>query len=259
MGSKFHERFDITIDIEESKRRFVNRVQNLIFFKFFYTALSDSQRSETLLKTASFLGEKYLQKFSIERYVDNNFYRCVAALEAFYKSINNVYLRRFENLIHFILEESEIDLGITWKSGVFFKTGAKLLDEELVNENLRWLSDQKYKIVLEPFTRGLHHFLESEKHPQILSSVITDMYEALEALAKIITERDKDLSGNAELFIKKLGVSDSYKRLVKEYISFANEFRHASKKGVEKPKLSIPEVESFIYMTGLFIRLATKM
>lgn len=99
-----------------------------------------------------------------------------------------------------------------------------------------------------------------EKRPELLSDVITDAYEALEALAKIVTGREsKDLSGNAELFIKKLGVSENYKKMLKEYISLANEFRHAAQEGKEKPKLTIPEVESFIYLTGLFIRLATQM
>ena len=82
------------------------------------------------------------------------------------------------------------------------------------------------------------------------------MYEALEALGKIVTNRDKDLSANAELFLKKLGVSEAYKKLLKEYISYANKFRHAADTSVPKPNLSTAEVESFIYLTGVFVRLA---
>ena len=82
------------------------------------------------------------------------------------------------------------------------------------------------------------------------------MYEALEALGKIVTNRDKDLSANAELFLKKLDVSEAYKKLLKEYISYANNFRHAADISAPKTNLSIAEVESFTYLTRVFIRLA---
>lgn len=83
------------------------------------------------------------------------------------------------------------------------------------------------------------------------------MYEALEALAKIVTGRDKDLSANAEVFISAVKVSEGYKRVLKEYIDYANKMgRHAGEKGQAKPSLSRKEVESFVYLTGLFIRVA---
>jgi len=82
------------------------------------------------------------------------------------------------------------------------------------------------------------------------------MYEALEALAKIVTGRDKDLSANAESFLKNLSISEPYKKLPKEYISYANNFRHAAATNAKKPNLSMAEVESFTYLTGVFIRLA---
>jgi len=50
--------------------------------------------------------------------------------------------------------------------------------------------------------------------------------------------------------------SDEYKKLLKAYIEYANEFRHAAEEGTPKPALSPAEVESFVYMTGVFIRLA---
>ncbi|MDE3242621.1 MAG: hypothetical protein KGO52_07900 [Nitrospirota bacterium] len=125
-----------------------------------------------------------------------------------------------------------------------------------MNDVLGYLAAKGYEGVLEPFRKGLDHFLHSEKKAELLSDVITDMYEALEALVKIYTGRDKDLSANAELFISKLKVSEEYKPVIKSYIDYANEFRHAAEKGQKKPSPSRQEVESFIYMTGLFIRLA---
>ena len=83
------------------------------------------------------------------------------------------------------------------------------------------------------------------------------MYEALEALTKIVTNRpEKDLSANQELFIKRLKASEPYKKILKDYIEYANEFRHAQKAGEKRPDVSEAEVESFVYLTGLFVRLA---
>jgi sulfur transfer protein SufE len=84
------------------------------------------------------------------------------------------------------------------------------------------------------------------------------MYEALEALAKVVTGRDKDLSANRELFLSKVKASEGYKGILKEYIEYANNFRHAPKQGQEKPNVSVNECESFVYLTGLFIRLAIR-
>jgi len=64
------------------------------------------------------------------------------------------------------------------------------------------------------------------------------------------------LSGNAEMFIKTVKASEYYKELLKDYISYANQFRHVVRHAGARPILTIPEVESFIYLTGLFIRLA---
>jgi hypothetical protein len=76
-----------------------------------------------------------------------------------------------------------------------------------------------------PFEKGLTHFLYAAKRPEVLADVVTDMYESLEALTKIVTGRsDKDLSANREMFLAKVKASDEYKKLLKHYIDYANSF-----------------------------------
>src|SRR5882724_8038685 len=97
------------------------------------------------------------------------------------------------NLIQRLLDASEVDLGIRWENGRFIRSGAALLDEGLVNNPLRWLRSSGYEAVRTPFEKGLSHFLHASKRPELLTDVVTDMYESLEALAKIVTGRpDKD-------------------------------------------------------------------
>ena len=256
MNQKFHERFAIRVNIEEAKRRFVNRALNLVFNSFIYEYSDDYHIKREI---ATRLGEKYDYWDRIVNHIEGDFHRTLLALEAVYDTVVSYQKSELESLIRRILNESEFDLSIRWQNGRFIPSGAKLLDEELVNESLRWLSDKRYKSVLDPFSKGLEHFVHVGKRPELLSDVITDMYEALEALAKTVTGREKDLSANAELLIKKLGVSESYKKILKYYISYANEFRHAQKEGRKRPKVSIAEVESYMYLTGVFIRLATQI
>lgn len=204
------------------------------------------------------MGEEYYPSYSFKKYVKGDFHRCLQVIEASYNALeDDVDRKLLSRVIDHILGKSEIDLGIAWENGRFIRTGAKLLDQELVNEPLSWLKNRQYKNVYDPFAKGLSHFLQAEKRPELLYDVITDMYESLEALAKRVTGRPKkDLSANAELFIKKINISEDYKPIMKEYVSYANIFRHAIENGKERPSLSVREVESFIYLTGLFIRLA---
>lgn len=259
--AKFHERFDIELDIDEVKKRFMNRISNQIFDDFFENKFDEETRKGIILwQVANVLGKSFYWDYGFSTYIGMDFHKYLQAVEVFYNAlVDDALKRELESLINFVLAKSEVDLGVKWENGQFIRSGARLLDEKLVNENLRWLENPEYESVYTPFVKGLSHFLKAEKDPKLLYDVITDMYEAVEGLSKIVTgKHDKDLSANAELFISKIKVSPNYKKILKEYISYANDFRHALKKGQKRPKLSMNEVESFVYLTGLFIRLGSE-
>jgi len=253
---KFKDRFDIEVGQDEARKRFVNRLYNKIIFIFFNT-MEPGKKLLTHLEVVSALGDKYINGAKLSHQIGNDFYRNLLALETFYRCIDDSNQKILDILIQSLINESEVDLSIRWKKGKFIKSGANLLDDKLVNDIIHWLREKRYSSVFTPFEKGLNLFLRSDKHPELLSDVITDMYESLEAFSGIITNRPKkDLSANRELFISKVKASDAYKKILAEYIIYANEFRHASEEGRDKPSISHREVESFIYMTGLFIRLA---
>jgi hypothetical protein len=263
MTDKFHERFNIEVGLNEARRRFVNRALNLVFLSFLYEF---SNTDEIVLEIATVLGETYEDSDfdSLKEYIDDDFHKTLLAIEALFSAISplNIPSHTGEALVKIIdriINESEVDLGIRWQDGKFIRSGARYLDDKLVNDVLTWLSKKGYETVMTPYGKGLDHFLHAEKRPELLADVVTDMYEALEALSKIITGRsNNDLSSNRELFIKAVKASSACKKILKEYIDYANEFRHAAEEGREKPSLSIHEVESFIYLTGVFLRLAIK-
>ena len=262
-SKKFHERFDIDLGVEEAKRRFVNRVYNHLSASVFegeygFPAHDCDCYMEAI---ASRLGEQFIPRQfyflkDIRSYIQDDFLRSLEALEGLYSALDTYYKLKLESFIHDLLHNCERDLGIRWEDGAFVPQGARLLDERLVNDPLHWLRENpSLATVLTPFENGLHHFVEAQKKPNVLNDVITNMYLALEGLAKITTgHKADDLSANRELFLSKIKAPESYKRILKDYIEYANEIaRHAPEK---KPRTPSPwEVESFIYLTGLFIRM----
>lgn len=243
--------------MEAARKRFVNRIQNRLFDAISYN------NHDVMKEIANEIGLEHEYSRHVDFFVKGDFYRCLQAIEAIYRTDPTSYSeperrrKSYDSVIQKTISDSEIDLGIEWKSGHFQRTGAGNLDRTLVNDELRWLSSPKYERVLGPFDKGLRHLLESAKRPELLFDVITDMYEAVEALAKIITGREgRDLSGNAELFLSKIKASPKYKTILKDYIDYANDFRHPPEKGEARKPISQYEAESFVYLTGLFIRIA---
>jgi hypothetical protein len=258
MTKKFHERFELDLGIDEAKRRFVNRVLNFLLDDIRNIACEEygpNGWAPLGRHICSKLGERWSGPNCLSSVFKSDFEKCLQAIEALYAHPN--YADRANGGITSILQDTEIDIGIRWEKGRFLPSGASVLDEKLVNDVLGILSSSQYKGVSDPFKKGLDHFLHSTKKPALLADVLTDMHEALEALAKIICGKDRDLSPNRESFVSELKLADSYKRMLKEYIGYANDFaRHAGPGGKQKPLPSRKEVEGFMYLTGLFIRLA---
>lgn len=265
----FHQRFNIRVGVDDVRKRFISRALNMIEGEFPELELKmvDSAKPVyarmALVNVATRLGVGYEWNKVFSDYVGTDFHSCLLSLEALHETfIDQPSYYGYAIKVGFSVERAislcETDIGVEWRNGVFWPTGAKLLDSALVNENLRWLADKGYHNVLRPFEKGLRDFLEAQQKPERLVDAITDIYEAVEALARVVTGKDNELSGNAELFISKLGLGDYYKKMLKDYIGYANDYRHAAKLGEKKKPLIPNEVEAFIYTSGLFIRLATQ-
>jgi len=263
MKPDFHFRFDLEIPSDQIQQRFTNRILTDLDHNFSWLDKPGQRNNHyhnIMSRMAWILGIRYNPNTPLSDYFGNDFFKFLRVLEAlrtaFVGKMQDAYVNSLDDSIVGAITTSELDLGIEWKSGIFKKTGAKLLDENLINEPMQWLSNPKYENILNPFKKGLSHYLESHSNPERLLDTITDVYEALEAMVKEVTGNDRDLSANRELFISKLKLSEHYKRMLENHIEYANQYRHATKPG-ETRKLPVPnEVEAFVYTTGLFIRLA---
>ncbi len=50
-------------------------------------------------------------------------------------------------------------------------------------------------------------------------------------------------------FISQVKGSEAYKRVLREYVDFAHNFRHGVSAPEKKPSLTYAETESFVYLT----------
>jgi len=262
METKFEKRFNINVDLTDARKRFVNRVYNEIFQSLFdkINAWDETleHTKQITISVCTALGVQYSWREPISQLVGQDFHDILKAIEAMAQN-NDLKGFHIESIVQDILNHSEIDLGVRWHEGKFLPSGSALLDERLVNDVLGLLARDNHETVLQPFNKGLDHLLRATNKPELLSDVITDMYEALEAMAMIVTGNTRELSANRELFISKLNLSEYFKKLLKDYIEYANDLgRHAGNPGEGKPIPEYKEVESFVYLTGLFIRLAVQ-
>ena len=277
--SNFNERFDIPVDIEAERQKFIARVSNEIFDdlpggKMFYKSSITQDEVEAYHRRVrpivSFLGKPYQPSGSIHTktkltsYIDiGNFLEVLKTIEAIYATEHvwggNPFGNRQEIIdekVNAILAQSELDIGIRWQDGKFWPKGAELLDEQLVNDPLKWLRTNGHSTVIDSFEKALRHFLEAETRPDVLSNVIEDAYKGLEALAKIILGNDRDLSQNREKFVSEIKGKEFHKKLLKEYVDYGCKYRHGADPESPRPQPTITEAEFFLYFTGTFLRLA---
>ena len=265
MPNSFEKRFDIPLPIEEARTRFVNMAFNKILRRISDVSvpsvvIEGDTTGPIVRSVLSALGRDAPASptsFDLDTMVPKDFWEVCRAIEALYGVVEPRFRQNITNHVRHILSISAVDLGVRWHEGQFLPTGARLLDEVVINDPLNWLRDQNFPTVLQPFEKALRHFTSARQRPELHSDVITDAYEALEALARVVCENEKELSANREQFISRIrGGNDFHGALLKLYVVHGCTYRHAEKQSTPRPPPSRAEAEFFLYQTGLFLRFA---
>jgi hypothetical protein len=145
------------------------------------------------------------------------------------------------------LSNATIDLGVAWKEGMFYPNGARELDKGLIEEPLKWLAH--FPNERADYLKALTAYTSKR-----WDDVVGNCYVAVEGMARQILGNKKVLENNREDLMKKIGLSQEWKALLSNFINYANEFkRHASEK---RHDLNPVEVEGFLYMSGVILRMA---
>ena len=132
---------------------------------------------------------------------------------------------------------------------LFYPSGAKLLDEGVVNDVLDWLSD--YPESCKSFESALKKYQEHKYE----RNLIDDLRLSLELLLKRILKNKKSLDNQKETLGKYLKekstpteIREMFTRLATCYVDYQNEYAK------HNDKVREAEVEFMIYLTGTFMR-----
>ncbi len=283
MNTEFRKRMGLEqVDEAETRKRFLNRVgvsilrwlqdnkgrtfydQNFIWWISEQLGEPWGDRVEKRE-----LGAGYWSDVTMENMCRGDFFQTLLVIEKSYQYLNEdkpgyfhdrygfnkqeelINLHNFNERMNRIMILSEIDLGVFWKDGKFYLSGAKELDDALIFDPLEWLSS--YPETQKQFAIALDHYKKSIKNIPAGKDAITNSYTSVEALTKEILKNNNSFEKNSDSLMEKLNLPKEYKNIVHYYKQLAHEYssRHAGSNPSHK------EVEAFVYLTGLLLRLVT--
>lgn len=265
---RFNEIFGLEDDVEGERKRFVERVNQVIFHRidttdateFDYISLFEWLCFELGVDANDFqqriLGQIMYEQYlpaSIITLTQDDFQKTLRVLCILYFYLEkedtynpNANRQWLSNQIEYVLSRCSCDIGIRWKEGFFYPTGAEELDESLIDEALTWLND--YPNERKDYRKALEYYLEKKS----LDDVIKNCYSAVEGVAREVLGNQKTLDNNKDDLLGKMNLSAGWKSMLATYINYAHNYRHASE---QRHEIKKQEAEGYLYMTGLIIRL----
>lgn len=261
---RFNEIFGLEDSDDNEKKRFVNRVNQLIFHEidweqaniFDYEVLFNHICAELGVNAQDFetRGSFTLDRDippSLRTLTNDDFTATLQVLSALYAHIKMFSEKEsgqnwLSENIDGILSLRTCEIGIRWKDGFFYPSGAEELDILLIEGTLTWLKDypnerKDYRDALKSYSAG-----------KPLLDVIRNCYSALEGLAREVLGNKKTLDNNKDELLARIKLSGGWKAILANYIKYAHDYRHASE---ERHDITKQEAEAYLYMTGLIIRL----
>ncbi len=268
MLKDFYKAFGINETIEKEQARFVQRINQTIFKsiqkeetssydeKFEYGNVFTTicywlgvNADDRISKATGFSYTKVIPK--LRSLTDDNFIETIKILTLLCNYFDKKQKTKdlIFKWIKIAFQNAAIDLEIAWENGRFVPRGAEILDEKLLTEPFMWLD--KYPDEKKDFEKAVTCFLEKK-----MDQVIINCYLTIEGLARTVLGNNKVLDNNRDDLVKTIGVSQDWKSILSNFIKYANEFkRHASK---NRHDINVSEVEAFLYLTGLLVRLIIK-
>jgi len=262
---RFNEVFGLEDRIEEEKERFINRVNQIIFHRIDteqveqldYSLLYELVCFELGVNAHDFgkreLGVGYILivPAAIRTVTGDSFEKTLIVLCALYKYLSkeshrDVNSKWLSKQINSILNRCTLEIGVRWKDGFFYPSGAEELDKPLVEETMTWLKDYPNE------SQNIRTALQCYMAGDSLTDVITNCYSAVEGIARKVLGNQKTLDNNKNDLLAKIDLSDGWKAILANYISYSHDYRHASE---ERHDITKHEAEAYLYMTGLIIRL----
>jgi hypothetical protein len=253
--------------VEEERKRFVQRVNQIIFhdidtehcdefgyrnlFELVCFELGVNAHDFPQRRQHSLLADDTYSPAPMRTLTKDDFNETLHVLCALYvhiqlESDSEKGRKWLSKLIEVALSRCTRDIGVRWKEGFFYPSGAEELDKSLVEETLTWLNE--YPNERKDYQAALQIYLAGEPLPD----VIRNCYSGVEGVVRNVLGNEKTLDNNRDELLARMTLSDGWKSLLANYIKYAHDYRHASP---ERHDITRQEAEAYLYMTGLIIRL----
>lgn len=254
---EFDKTFGLESSIDEEKSKFVNRIENSIFNIF--PKITDHNVNAQIFKGTCYqLGEDanaFIKESSSIKYTIPNlsvlskkdFIQTLRVVIALYKILTDKpnFQRIIDSQVIEAIELTTLNIGIKWKDGVFYPTGDKFLDTELIDYSLTLLD--KFPNEKTDLKNALENY-----YSKSLYGVVENCYIAIEGIGRQLLNNKKTLDNNREDLLKLLQFSKYWDKIFLNFLSYAHEFRRHA--GENRHELKSEEVEGFLYLTCLIIR-----
>ncbi len=258
MLKQFNKNFGVSTSVEEEQKGFINRTNHFLqeirhkllskedYYSLFATVCVQlGLNPQQVIDANSFM---YATVPDLKEILPSNFLnslKLITAVRSYYQKTRRMTAIIDENIEAFI-SLSSVDLGITYRAGMFFPKGEELLDKELVEYALNSLD--KFPNENKDLQNALENYRGCSKY-----GVVENCYRCIEGFARGILKNNKTLIDNKAELIKSSGLSEHWKKILANYIDYGNEYgRHASAK---RHDFNEAEVEAYLYTTCLLIRL----
>jgi hypothetical protein len=270
----FKKRFGRSINIEEVKKDFVNKINHYLFqeienymglyyignnkiFDFLCLSLNKEPNEVLVDYHKNFLIIDEYRIPPLKYFTKNDFEQTLCVIEILYEYFKtsddfrkDEYLKLIDDVVSKALNQP-LSLGIFCHDGKFYPAGAKELSERLIYEPLEWLKD--YPKVELLFKNALDHYSKSLQDPIKRKDVISNSFQAIEELTRILLNNNKAFDNNFNDLIKKLELNPHWSHILNRYKELSKEFgRHPGREEFIPPQ---SDTEAFLYLSGLIMRL----
>lgn len=258
MLGRFNRIFGIKEELAAEQRRFVQRINQTAFRqvenqKYQYRQIFESVCYSLGINAQDRIGDANRANYfgdiavpGLRSLTEDDFMETLKVLVLLHQTLKGRELEGLTDWIKAALNHANIDIGVRWRDGMFYPSGAKELDERLVEEPFEWLDAfPKEKV---DYLNAVSSYTHKE-----YAEVIGNCYLVIEGLARSVLKNARTLDNNREDLMKKIGLSQNWKGLLSNFINYANEFkRHAAE---NRHDVNPIEVEGFLYLTGLLVRM----
>lgn len=259
--ARFNKLFNITSNQQEAQDEFINRVNQTIIdpaynkynykTKFSLICYFLGENADDRIKAANRGNYNETRIPGLRTLTDDDFIKTLQLLVLYYSihDDDSQTQDKISNYIEVSLKNSLVDLGIRWRQGMFYPSGAKNLDQDLIDAPFDWLAE--FKDIQGDFREALGSYYK-KNYP----AAVDHCYLAVEELTRKILRNNKVIKNNFDGLLKAVNLSNEWKGILNKWYFFANEYkRHASSK---RSSLVEEETEAFIYLTGIILRLVLK-